>query len=177
MTPLLPEDYVVLGKVSSVYGVKGWVKVFSFTEPMDRILEYGNWTLKQGQELIPIEVDMGRSHGKGMVAHFKGVDDREIAKRYSGADICVPRSRLPELSEGECYWYELEGLTVITTHDVILGTVDYVMSAGSGNDVLVIKGDAKSIDRRERLVPYIDQFVIEVDLGVGQLIVDWDPEF
>ena len=96
MTPLLPEDYVVLGKVSSVYGVKGWVKVFSFTEPMDRILEYGNWTLKQGQDLIPIEVDMGRSHGKGMVVHFKGVDDREIAKRYSGAFLAgLAHHRLP----------------------------------------------------------------------------------
>jgi len=177
MTPLKPEDYVVLGKVSSVYGVKGWVKVYSFTEPMDRILEYGNWTLRQGQNLTLIEVDKGRSHGNGMVAHFKGVDDRAIANKYTGSDICVPRDRLPELSKGEYYWYELEGLAVVTTNDVILGKVDYMMSAGAGNDVLVIKGDSASIDRRERLVPYIDQFVLDVDLDLGRVVVDWDPEF
>ncbi len=177
MTPLKPEDYVVLGKVSSVYGVKGWVKVFSYTEPMDRILEYGNWTLKQGDQLTLVEVDKGRSHGKGMVAHLKGVDDREVAKQYTGLDICVPRNRLPELSDGEYYWYELEGLTVVTDKQVTLGVVDYMMSTGAGNDVLVVKGDAHSIDRRERLIPYVEQYVLDVDLDIGRIVVDWDPEF
>ncbi len=177
MTPLQPEDYVVLGKVSSVYGVKGWMKVYSFTEPMDQILEYGNWTLRDGQNLTLVEVDKGRSHGKGMVAHFKGVDDREIAKQYTGLEICVPRNRLPELSDGDYYWYELEGLAVVTSKDVMLGNVDYMMSAGAGNDVLVIKGDGQSIDRRERLIPYIDQFVLDVSLEAKRIVVDWDPEF
>jgi 16S rRNA processing protein RimM len=177
MTPLKPDDYVVLGKISSVYGVNGWVKVYSYTEPMDRILEYGDWMLRKGQQTLPVEVDKGRSHGKGMVAHFNGIDDREVAKQYSGYDICVPRSHLPELAEGEYYWYELEGLTVITAQDVMLGKVDYMMSAGSSNDVLVVKGDANSIDRCERLIPYIDQFVLDVSLEAGRVLVDWDPEF
>lgn len=177
MTPLKPEDYVVLGKVSSVYGVQGWMKIYSFTEPMDRILEYGNWTLRNGEQLTLIEVDKGRSHGKGMVAHFKGVDDRDEAKQYTGFEICVPRDRLPELTEGEYYWYELEGLTVVTKNDVILGKVDYMMSAGASNDVLVVKGDATSVDRRERLIPYIDQFVLDVSLETSRILVDWDPEF
>jgi len=177
MTSLKPDDYVVLGKVSSVYGVKGWVKVYSFTEPMDRILEYGDWMLRKGRQMIPVEVDKGRSHGKGMVAHFAGIDDRDLAKQYSGYEICVPRSRLPELAEGEYYWYELEGLAVVTTKDVMLGKVDYIMSAGSSNDVLVVKGDSNSIDRRERLIPYIDQFVLNISLEDGWILVDWDPEF
>jgi 16S rRNA processing protein RimM len=177
MTPLEPEDYVVLGKVSSVYGIQGWVKVYSFTEPMDRILEYGNWTLRNGKNLTLVEVDKGRSHGKGMVAHLKGVDDRDVAKQFTGFEICVPRDRLPELSEGEYYWYELEGLTVVTSNDVTLGKVDYMMSAGAGNDVLVVKGDSTSVDRRERLIPYIDQFVLDISLEASRILVDWDPEF
>lgn len=177
MTPLKPEDYVVLGKISSVYGIKGWVKVYSYTEPMDRILEYGNWTLKKANQLILVEVDKGRSHGKGMVAHLKGVDDRDVAQQYSGYDICVPQDRLPELPEGEYYWYELEGLAVVTTKDVRLGKVDYMMSAGTSNDVLVVKGDQQSVDRRERLIPYVDQFVLDVSLEAGRVLVDWDPEF
>lgn len=177
MTPLSPEDYVVLGKISSVYGIKGWVKVYSYTDPMERILEYGNWTLRKGKDLLLVEVDKGRSHGKGMVAHLKGVDDRDVAKQYSGWEICVPRDRLPELPEGEYYWYELEGLTVMTTNEVNLGKVDYLMTAGASNDVIVVKGDAQSHDRQERLIPYVDQFVLDVNLEAGRILVDWDPEF
>jgi 16S rRNA processing protein RimM len=81
------------------------------------------------------------------------------------------------LSEGEYYWYELEGLTVVTSDDVTLGKVDYMMSAGAGNDVLVVKGDASSVDRRERLIPYIDQFVLDISLEASRILVDWDPEF
>ncbi|TCS40026.1 ribosome maturation factor RimM [Reinekea marinisedimentorum] len=171
------EDYVVLGKISSVYGVKGWVKVFSYTDPLDKILEYGNWILRQGNNLTQVEVDKGRSHGKGMVAHLRGIDDREVAKQYSGFEICVPMNRLPELSDGEYYWYQLEGLTVVTTDNVSLGVVDYMMSTGAGNDVLVVKGDAHSIDRRERLIPYVEQFVLDVSLDAGKIVVEWDPEF
>lgn len=177
MKSLKPEDYVVLGKVSSVYGVQGWVKVYSYTEPMERILDYGNWTLRRDNTLTLVEVDKGRSHGKGMVAHLKGVDDREIARQYTGFEICVPRERLPELPDGEYYWYELEGLRVVTPSGVVLGKVDYLMSAGASNDVLVVKGDGDSLDRRERLIPYIDQFVLDVSLEARQIVVDWDPEF
>lgn len=177
MTTSESDDYVVLGKISSVYGIKGWVKVYSFTEPMEQILEYGDWTLRHNQKLEKVEVDKGRSHGKGMVAHLKGVDDREVAKLYTGFEICVPRERLPELPEDEYYWYELEGLTVVTTQDVILGKVDYMMNAGANNDVLVVKGDSESIDRKERLIPYIDQFVLNVDMEVKRIQVDWDPDF
>jgi 16S rRNA processing protein RimM len=177
MTPTTPEDYIVLGKISSVYGVKGWVKVYSYTDPLDKILEYGNWMLRQGNNQTLVEVDKGRSHGKGMVAHLRGIDDREVAKKYSGFEICVPKNRLPELSDGEYYWYELEGLTVVTTEDVTLGVVDYMMSTGAGNDVLVVKGDAHSIDRRERLIPYVEQFVLDVSLEAGRIVVEWDPEF
>jgi 16S rRNA processing protein RimM len=172
-----PDEYVVLGKISSVYGVKGWVKVYSFTEPMERILEYGDWTLRKGNSLTPVKVEKGRSHGKGMVAHLKGVNDRDVAKQYTGLEICVPRDRLPELEEGEYYWYELEGLTVVTTENVVLGKVDHLMSAGASNDVLVVKGGADSVDRRERLIPYIDQYVLDVSLETGRISVDWDPEF
>ncbi|TXR53092.1 ribosome maturation factor RimM [Reinekea thalattae] len=177
MTLKTPQDYIVLGKISSVYGVQGWVKVYSYTEPLDRILEYGNWTLRQGNNLTLVEVDKGRSHGKGMVAHLRGIDDREVAKQYSGFEICVPKNRLPELSDGEYYWYELEGLSVVTLNNESLGVVDYMMSTGAGNDVLVVKGDAHSIDRRERLIPYVEQFVHDVSLEAGRIVVDWDPEF
>lgn len=178
MTPVDPDKLIVLGRVSSVYGVKGWVKIYSYTEPMDRILDYGQWMLNRDGQWNLVTVDKGRSHGKGMVAHFEGCDDREHAREYCGAEIAVPRDRLPELPEGEYYWFELEGQTVVTEQGVILGKVDYLMSAGSSNDVLVVKGDADSIDRQERLIPYVpDLYIKEVDLDLGRILVDWDPEF
>lgn len=177
MTALSQDSLVVLGKISSVYGVKGWVKVYSYTEPMDKILEYGNWTLRKAGRTQTVEIDKGRSHGKGMVAHLKGIDDREVAKQFSGYEICVSQDLLPELEEGEYYWYELEGQTVVTTNNVVLGKVDHLMSAGTSNDVLVVQGDSQSVDRQERLIPYVDQYVLEVDLEQGRILVDWDPEF
>lgn len=178
MTPVDPDKLIILGRVSSVYGVKGWVKIYSYTEPMDRILDYGQWMLSHDGQWSLVTVDKGRSHGKGMVAHFEGCEDREQAREYCGAEIAVPRDRLPELPEGEYYWFELEGQTVVTEQGVILGKVDYLMSAGSSNDVLVVKGDADSIDRRERLIPYVpDLYVKDVDLDLGRILVDWDPEF
>lgn len=178
MTPVDPDKMIVLGRVSSVYGVKGWVKIYSYTEPMDRILDYGQWMLNKNGQWSLVTVDKGRSHGKGMVAHFEGCEDREKAREYCGAEIAVPMDRLPELPEGEYYWFELEGQQVVNLDGVILGKVDYMMSAGASNDVLVVKGDANSVDRQERLIPYVpDIYVKDVDLDLGRIIVDWDPEF
>lgn len=177
MTMSKSDDFIVLGKISSVYGIKGWVKVYSFTEPMEQILEYGDWTLRQGDRSQLVEVDKGRSHGKGMVAHLKGVDDREIAKQFSGYEICVPRSKLPELPDDEYYWYELEGMSVVNSQDVNLGKVSHMMNAGASNDVLVVKGNSDSVDHKERLIPYVDQFVLNIDREKGLISVDWDSEF
>lgn len=178
MMPVDTDDLIILGRVSSVYGVKGWVKIYSYTEPMDRILDYGEWLLNMNGQWQPITVSKGRSHGKGMVAHFEGCDDREQARLYNGADIAVPRERIPELPEGDYYWYQLEGLQVINVQGTILGKVDHMMSAGASNDVLVVKGDADSLDRQERLIPYVPEiYVKEVDLEQGRILVDWDPEF
>ncbi|WP_108124593.1 ribosome maturation factor RimM [Saccharospirillum mangrovi] len=178
MTPDTPEKMVVLGKVSSVYGVKGWLKIYSYTEPMDRILEYTEWMLNLNGRWTPVEIDKGRSHGKGMVAHIAGCDDRDQARQYCGAEIGVPEEELPELPDGEYYWYELEGLAVETTAGIKLGKVDHLMSAGASNDVLVVKGDADSFDRQQRLIPYVpDVYVQDIDLEAGRILVEWDPEF
>lgn len=172
------ESFVSMGKITSVYGVKGWVKVFSHTSPMDQILDYPIWYVNRPEGWTEVQIDRGRSHGKGMVAHIVGVDDRDAAQRWCGFDIAVGRGELPELGSDDYYWVQLEGLQVYTVNEQYLGKIDYMMSAGSANDVMVIKGDANSIDREERLIPYLYKKVVtEVDLEKGRLTVDWDPEF
>ncbi|WP_210396497.1 ribosome maturation factor RimM [Motiliproteus sediminis] len=171
------SELVELGKITSLYGVKGWVKVYSHTEPMENILDYSPWKLKLDGRWTAVKVEQGKRHGKGMIAKLAGCEDRDQASRYCGAAIAVERSVLPDLDGEEYYWHQLEKLTVVTESGVNLGRVDYLIATGS-NDVLVVKGTAESHDKRERLIPYLpDQVVKEINLKAGTIRVEWDPEF
>ena len=167
----------VMGKITSVYGVKGWVKVVSYSEPKENICQYGHWALEQAGSTRTVKVLECKPHTSGLVAQIEGCTDREVAKRYCGSLITVPQDELPELSAGEFYWHQLEGLNVVTVDAQLLGQVSHLMETGS-NDVLVVQKCAGSIDAKERLIPYLpDQVVKKVDLGAGLIEVDWDPDF
>lgn len=173
------SNLVNVGRITAVYGIKGWVKVHSYTEPQDNLFSYHPWWIKTQHGVKQIEIDEARPHGDAYVAHIKGVDDRDLAVSYTACDIAVERALLPDLDEGEYYWHQLEGLAVYTSvgGEQRLGVVSKMMETGA-NDVLVVQGDAQSIDQRERLVPYVPgQFVVSVDLQAGRILVDWDPEF
>ncbi|ARU87696.1 ribosome maturation factor RimM [Pseudomonas sp. M30-35] len=175
-TPAPAEDLVVLGKIVSVHGVKGDVKVYSFTDPINNVLDYPRWTLRRDNEVKQVEVANGRLQGKVLVAKLKGLDDREVARTYAGFEICVPRNQLPELTDGEFYWYQLEGLKVIDQAGQLLGKIDHLFETGA-NDVMVVKACADSLDDRERLLPYTEQCVLSIDLSAGEMRVDWDADF
>lgn len=171
------SELVVLGKITSVYGVKGWLKIYSHTEPLENILNYSPWTLILNGQKQVIKVDQGKRHSKGLVAKLVGCDSREQAQLLCGAEIGVELASLPGLHDGEFYWHQLEKLNVVTESGQALGRVDYLIATGS-NDVLVVKGNSESIDKRERLIPYLpEQVVKNVDLDAGTILVDWDPEF
>ena len=173
---LTQEDLLVVGRISGVYGIKGWVRVHSFTEPTENLLGYGDWKIRRRGRWEPIEFDSGRHHGKGLVAHVAGVDTRDDAEALKGCDIAVPRDLLPALGDEEYYWHQLQGLTVMAG-DQCLGQVDHLLETGA-NDVLVVVPTEGSIDERERLVPWVMKQVIRsVDLESGVVEVDWDPEF
>ncbi len=176
VAPSPAEDLVVLGKIVSVHGVKGEVKVYSFTDPLDNVLDYRRWMLRRDGEVKQIELASGRLQGKVLVAKLKGLDDREVARSYAGFEICVPRSELPDLAEGEFYWYQLEGLRVIDQAGQLLGKIDHLFETGA-NDVMVVKPCAGSLDDRERLLPYTGQCVLAIDLAAGDMQVDWDADF
>ena len=167
----------VVGKITSAYGVKGWVKVLSYTEPMDNLLSYRRviWVAEGGQR--ELEVEAGKRHGKGMILKLKGFETPETVRVLCGGLIEVAVEEFPALAEGEYYWHQLEGLKVITTAGQLLGVVDHLMETGA-NDVLVVRATPESIDQQERLIPYLpDQVVQQVDLEAGCLTVDWEPEF
>ncbi len=167
----------VIGRITSVFGVKGWLKVYSYTDPKEGILSYRNWTLDLDGRRIPARLEEGRRQGQGIVVRLKGVDDRDVALTYCGAEVRVDTDALPELPDGEFYWFQLEGLDVFTVEGECLGKVHHLIETGS-NDVLVVQPTRESIDQRERLIPYLpDQVVREVALAGSRMVVDWDPEF
>ena len=172
---------VVIGKLTSVYGIKGWVKVHSYTEPMENFFGYTECFIEKGGQWLPIAFEEGKKHGKGLVAQIQGVNDRDLAATYCKCNIAVSAAALPDLADDEFYWHQLEGLKVYTTgeagEELLLGKVSHLIETGS-NDVLVVRKCAGSIDREERLIPYLPgQFVKDIDLDNGLMRVDWDPEF
>ncbi len=163
----MPEP-VVLGRISGFFGVRGWVKVYSYTEPRDAVLNYKSWLLSSDGDWRTAEVAEGKRHGKTVIARIEGIDDRDQAAALIGCDIGVPRSELPETDEGQYYWSDLEGLQVMTKNGTELGKVKYLLETGA-NDVMVINGE------QEYLVPFvIDDVVLDVDLAAGVITVDWD---
>lgn len=166
------QQYIVVGEISGVFGVKGWVKVYSFTEPRENILNYSPWVLRKGSETKSVAVLDGSLQGKAVVACLSGITDRDLAASLGGYEIVIDDALLPEAEPGEYYWRDLIGLKVETEQGVPLGVVDYLLETGA-NDVLVVKDGDK-----ERLIPFLQgQFVKHINLESGMMIVDWDPEF
>lgn len=171
MAHKVQSGFIVVGRISGVYGVRGWVKVFAYTRHREDILAYSPWYLRIAGEWKPLDVEDGRIHGKGIVAKLAGYEDRDAAARLLNTEIAVTRAQLPALAEGEYYWADLIGLDVVTANGVALGRVDHLLETGA-NDVLVVEGE------RERLIPFVPgQVVLDIDLGAGVILVDWDPEF
>lgn len=179
MTEPVTPGFLVAGRITGCFGIRGWVKIHSFTEPMENFLGFGEWMLKRREGLEPVVFDDGKVHGKGLVAHIRGVDDRNTAETFRGLEVAVKAALLPELEEGDFYWHQLQGLQVWCRdgdRKVLLGVVDHLMDTGA-NDVLVLRPCEGSIDERERLIPYLPGNVVRsVDPAEGVIEVDWFPD-
>lgn len=168
------SEFIPVGKISGVFGVKGWVKVFSFTDPRDNILEYKPLYVHRHGNWIPIEVNGGQLQGKAVVMSLGKVTDRNQAMTLIGSELAIKRSQLLETEEDEYYWADLVGLTVINTENEVLGVVDHLLETGA-NDVLVVNGaDADT----QYLIPFVlERTVLQVDLENKQIQVDWQADY
>jgi len=184
------SDPMLIGKIVGCFGIKGWVKIHAYTDPVENFLVYGPCTVKASDgrpgvhDNALLEFDSGHRQGKGLVAHIKGVDERTLAESYKGLELTVAATKLPQLESGDFYWQQLSGLKVWCVdqdseegaesgHRVLLGMVDHLIETGA-NDVMVVAACEGSYDRKERLVPYLPGDVVtRVDLEEAVIEVDW----
>ena len=121
-----------LGRISGLHGVRGWVKVFSYTEPRENIVRYPIWQVRVGNEWRELKVEEGQANGKGVIAKLAGVNDRDAAATLIDATIAIPRDQLPALPDGEYYWADMEGLRVVNLEGVELFWQAAVLESGPG---------------------------------------------
>jgi 16S rRNA processing protein RimM len=163
---------VVLGRISGLFGVRGWVKVFSYTEPREAVLHYKGLLLGRNGDWQPVKVAEGQRHGKSVILRLEGFDDRDQAAQLIGTEIGANRSELTEPEDGHYYWLDLMGLKVVHRDGTELGTIKDMLETGA-HDVMVVKSEQDG--EQERLIPFVkDDVVISVDLNEKQVNVDWE---
>jgi len=163
----MTQEKITIGRFGSVYGIKGWLRVISFTDPKENILQYQPWWINKDQQWQQIYVEDGRLHGKDIIIKLPNINDRELAKSYTNIDNMIDQEQLPKLANDEYYRSDLEGLMVIDKSGQELGRVNHLIATGA-NDVLVLE---KNI-----MIPYIDEVIIKVDLEEKIIMVDWELE-
>ena len=168
---------VTLGRIGRVHGIKGWVRLQTFTQQPESLGEHREFQVqtREGQQTLTLDEWVGQ--GKGLLGHFQGFDSPETARNLTGLELQVPADALPALPDGEFYWHQLEGLLVMNLQDEILGRVAEVMETGA-NDVLVVHACPGSLDQKERLIPWRPETVVTaVDLEQGIVTVDWQADY
>lgn len=165
------NNKVIMGQLARPYGVHGWIKVVSFTDPIENLLLYKSWQIQHRGNWQLMTVQSGKLHGQFLVVKLEGLDNPEAAKHYTNDRIAVEREALAPLKKGDYYWCDLIGLRVVTTDHLELGTVTSLLATGS-NDVLVVKDKD-----RERLIPYLSSVVRSVNLEEKIILVEWEADF
>ena len=168
---------VILGQIGKVYGIKGWLKLRSFTSPSTNIFDYTELMVRIGESVETLKIDEYKERQNGLIVHFSGYDNPDDSQKLVGKQISIENDRLPQLLDGEFYWHELEALEVVNQEGYNLGQVANLIETGA-NDVLVVKHSDKSWDKRERLIPFVKETVIKkVDVSSKKIEVDWGVDF
>jgi 16S rRNA processing protein RimM len=164
-----PDQLLDVGEIKAAYGVKGWVKVFSYTRPIEQIFSYKCWLIGKNADVYQLE-DYDQRSNSGLIAKMKGIDDRTAALTLAGKSIAIYQSEVAVL-DGEYYWSQIIGLNVFNCKGERLGHVSQMMETGA-NDVMVV-----ITDNSELLIPYAESIVQHVELEAGRIVVDWETDY
>lgn len=163
---------VIMGRIVAAQGLLGWVKVQTFTEHLDTLIDYDTWQL--GNDTQPwreFKVLECKPHTKVLVARLEGITDRTAAEKCKGLLIAIPRSSLPKAGDDEYYWSDLIGLNVVNLQGESLGKVDNLLDMGA-NDVMCVRND-----KGEILIPFLAHVVQQVSLDEKLIRVDWQADY
>jgi len=168
------EEFILVGKVSGAFGIQGWVKIFSFTEPRKNILAYSPLYISRKGQWVKLDVVSGRVQGKGIVMSLEGITDPDQVLPLVGSELAITKEQLKPTENDEFYWSQLIGLTVINVKDETLGIVERLHETGA-NDVLIVKNKEQ---KTEHLVPFVMEEVVQlVDLDKQIIRVDWELDY
>lgn len=170
------DDKIILGQINGIYGVQGWVKVFSHTDPRQNILNYSPWLIKINRVWRSFDVKDGRTQqgGKLVVAQIEGIADREQARTFMGCEIAILPEQLPEVTEGY-YWMQLLDCDVFLPDGTLLGQVTELVETGV-HDVLRVEKTAE-LGKGSELIPFVmERFILNVDIETKTIQVDWTLE-
>lgn len=164
------DEPIIVGQAAGFYGIKGWIKVISFTRPVENIFSYRPWQFHVDDKWHELSCVQYKRHGRNFIVQLDGMEDREAAKLYKHADIGIYRDQLPDPAPGEYYWQDLLHKEVIDTEGKVLGKVKEIWETGA-NDVLVVEGEQR------HLIPCVTHIYIkEVNLADNHIKVDWHNE-
>lgn len=180
------SEMVVMGRIVAPYGVLGWLKVIPDTESIDGLLDYPYWWVGKDNQWAKYQLKQAKVHNDILLVKLDGIDDRDAAFARKGQLISVPREQLPEAGEDEFYWSDLIGLQVKNQNGIVFGDIVEVFETGA-NDVIVVRPKSQNTDnvvknakqsiQDERLIPFVDGVILDVDLKQKTMLVDWDENF
>lgn len=165
------QNRVAMGYIKGVFGIKGWLKIAANTEYSDSLLDYPEWQLVKDGKTVSVTLEAGKVVNGELQVKFEGINDRDLAFSLRGYTIEIPREAFAPTEEGEYYWADLVGMTVVNKDHTVLGKVSNLMETGA-NDVLVVNGKYGQI-----LIPFVSQYIETVDTGSKTIIADWGLDY
>ncbi len=186
----LPDDAVELGRIQDAWGIKGWVRILPHSADTSALIASSSWYLQPPEArfargfsafsgAVRVTVLEVKAHADGLVAQLQGVDDRNGAEALKGVRLLLPRSAFPATPEGEYYWIDLIGLSVVNREGVDLGVVRDLMPTGP-TSVLVLEY-TETVDgaeqTAERMIPFVAAYIDDVDKSRRVITADWQPDY
>jgi 16S rRNA processing protein RimM len=160
----------VMGRIVGSFGVQGWLKVNPFTETPEGLARFERWVVRTREGWQQVSLEDFAVHSKGPVAKIAGCDDRDAADKLRGADVAIPRESMGDAEEGQLYRVDLVGLEVVDASGTVLGRVEGFFDTGE-TGVMVVSGT------KERMIPFIADYVKAVDRKAGRITVDWKADY
>lgn len=164
------DKTINIGKVIGLHGVKGWLKILSFSSPPENIFNYKSLIISNKYINQIFHIEDSRKQGKKILIKLDNIDDRTSAESLKESDIYIQRSDLPQLSEDTYYWEDLLGFNVFNQNNIKIGNVDSFIETGS-NDVLIVK----TTKNKNILIPFImNKSIKVVNTESHYITVDWE---